>query len=39
MSSDNGVFVFPDADEGYIFNRLYADCMFMNNPIDWDSMI
>ena len=29
----------PDADEGYIFNRFYADTMFMNNPIDWDNMI
>ena len=28
-----------DADEGYIFNRFYADCMFMNNPIEWDDMI
>lgn len=28
-----------DADEGYVFNRFYADCMFMNNPIDWDDMI
>ena len=28
-----------DADEGYIFNRFYADCMFMNNPIDWDDVI
>lgn len=29
----------PDAEEGYIFNRFYADTMFMNNPIDWDEMI
>lgn len=28
-----------DAEEGYIFNRFYADCMFMNNPIDWEDMI
>ena len=28
-----------DADEGYIFNRFYADTMFMNNPIEWDDMI
>ena len=28
-----------DATEGFIFNRFYADCMFMNNPIDWDEMI
>jgi len=29
----------PDAEEGYIFNRFYADCVFMNNPIEWDDMI
>lgn len=29
----------PDADSGFIYNRFYADCMFMNNPIDWDSML
>ena len=29
----------PDADDGYVFNRFYADCVFMNNPIDWDDMI
>ena len=29
----------PDADEGYIFNRFYADTMFMNNPIEWEDMI
>lgn len=28
-----------DAKEGFIFNRFYADQMFMNNPIDWDDMI
>ncbi len=28
-----------DADEGYVFNRFYADCMFMNNPVDWDDVI
>lgn len=28
-----------DAKEGYIFNRFYADCMFMNNPIEWEDMI
>lgn len=28
-----------DAEDGYIFNRFYADCMFMNNPIDWDDML
>ena len=29
----------PDAEDGFIFNRFYADCMFMDNPIDWDEMI
>lgn len=29
----------PDADEGYIFNRFYADTIFMDNPIDWDDMV
>jgi hypothetical protein len=29
----------PDAEEGFIFNRSYADTMFMNNPIDWDDML
>jgi len=29
----------PDAEEGFIFNRFYADTMFMNNPIDWDACI
>lgn len=29
----------PDAVEGYVFNRFYADCMFMNCPIDWDGVI
>ena len=29
----------PDATEGFIFNRFYADCMFMNNPIDWDECL
>lgn len=28
-----------DAEDGYVFNRFYADCMFMNNPIDWEEMI
>jgi len=28
-----------DAEEGYVFNRFYADCMFMNNPIDWEEVI
>ena len=29
----------PDATEGFIFNRFYADCMFMDNPIEWEDMI
>ncbi len=29
----------PDAEDGYVFNRFYADCMFMDNPIDWDEML
>lgn len=28
-----------DAEEGFIFNRWYADQMFMNNPIEWEDMI
>lgn len=28
-----------DAVSGYVFNRFYADCMFMDNPIEWDDMI
>lgn len=28
-----------DAEEGYVFNRFYADCVFMNNPIEWDEMV
>jgi len=29
----------PDATEGFIFNRFYADTIFMNNPIDWEEML
>ena len=29
----------PDAEEGFIFNRFWADCVFMNHPIDWEEMI
>lgn len=29
----------PDATEGFIFNRFYSDCMFMNNPIEWEDVI
>lgn len=28
-----------DARDGYVFNRFYADCMFMDNPIDWEDML
>lgn len=28
-----------DAVEGYIFNRFYADTMFMDNPIEWEDML
>lgn len=28
-----------DAKEGYVFNRFYADTMFMNHPIEWEDMI
>lgn len=27
-----------DATDGYVFNRFYADSMFMNNPIEWEDM-
>lgn len=29
----------PDAVDGFIFNRFYADTMFMNDPIDWDECL
>ena len=29
----------PDAESGFIFNRFYADQMFMDCPIDWDEML
>ena len=28
-----------DAEEGFIFNRFYADCIFMDNPIEWEDMV
>jgi hemerythrin superfamily protein len=28
-----------DAEEGFIFNRFYADTIFMNNPIEWEDMV
>lgn len=27
-----------DAEEGFVFNRFYADTVFMDNPIDWDEV-
>ena len=29
----------PDAIEGFIFNRFYADQVFMDNPIEWEDML
>lgn len=29
----------PDAEEGFIFNRWFADQTFMNNPIEWEECI
>ena len=29
----------PDALEGFLFNRFYADTMFMDDPIEWDEMV
>lgn len=29
----------PDAEDGFIFNRWYADQMFMNHPIEWEDYI
>ena len=28
-----------DAEEGYVFNRFYADCVFMDSPIEWEDMV
>lgn len=28
-----------DADEGFVFNRWYADQMYMDNPIEWEDCI
>ena len=28
-----------DAEEGFVFNRFYADTVFMNDPIEWEDMI
>ena len=29
----------PDALEGFLFNRFYADTMFMDSPVDWEEML
>ena len=29
----------PDATEGFVFWRFYSDCMFMDNPIEWEDVI
>lgn len=29
----------PDAESGFIFNRFYADTVYMNDPIEWEDMI
>ena len=29
----------PDAEEGFVFNRFYADTMYMNYPVDWEDML
>lgn len=29
----------PDAEDGFVFNRFYADTMFMNNPVEWEDMV
>ena len=29
----------PDAEPGFIFNRWYADTVFMDNPVEWEEMI
>ena len=28
-----------DAVDGYIFNRWYADTVYMNKPVEWDDMM
>lgn len=28
-----------DADDGFVFNRFYADTVFMNDPIEWEDII
>lgn len=29
----------PDAEDGFIFNRFYADCCLKGEPIDWEEML
>lgn len=29
----------PDAEDGFVFNRFYADVIFNNDPIEWTDML
>lgn len=29
----------PDTEPGFVFWRFYSDCMFMDNPIEWEDML
>lgn len=29
----------PDAEEGFIFNRFYADTIFNDDPVEWEDVI
>lgn len=29
----------PDAEDGFVFNRWYADTMFMDEPVEWEEMV
>lgn len=29
----------PDAHEGFVFNRFYADTIFNNNPVEWEDVL
>ena len=28
-----------DAEDGFVFNRWYADTMFMDEPVEWEEMV